>query len=85
MLRIRQGILTGNGELIEADLMEEHVDAAEVIGRDIDLLAIEAVLDAILAEDLHRFQQQGAGTAGRVYLMVVFDTSPICTLSPEAA
>ena len=70
MLRIRQGILTGNGELIEADLMEEHVDAAEVVGRDIDLLAEEAVLDTVLAEDLHRLQQQGAGTAGGVIYLV---------------
>ena len=51
MLRINQGILALNIKLIESDIMEEHVDTAEVIGGDVDLLSEEACLHCIFAQD----------------------------------
>ena len=50
--------------------MQEHVNTAEVIGRNIDFLTIEAVTDSIPAQKLSTFQQQGA--AGRVISLVDF-------------
>ena len=43
MLRVGQGILAGNVKLIKADVMEEHIDAAQVVGGDVDFLTVEAV------------------------------------------
>ena len=52
--------------------MQEHVNTAEVIGRNIDFLTIEAVTDSIPAQKLSTFQQQRAGAAGRVISLVDF-------------
>ena len=72
MLRIGERILAGNIKLIKAYLMQEHVNTAEVIGRNIDFLTIEAVADSIPAQKLSTFEQQGAGAAGRVISLVDF-------------
>lgn len=74
MLRIGERILAGNIKLIKANLMQEHVNTAEVIGSDIDFLTIEAVADSIPAQKLSTFEQQRAGAAGRVSKVSVFDT-----------
>ena len=49
MLGRGQGILAGNIKLIKANIVEEHIDAAEVIGRDVDLLPKEAIADSVPA------------------------------------
>ena len=64
MLRRDEGVLTGNVEFIKTDIMQEHIDTAEVIGRDIDLLSVEAVADGILAENFFSLQKQRAGATG---------------------
>ena len=66
MLRRSQCVLAGNIKLIEFNIMQEHVDPAEVISRDIDLLAEESITDLIAAKDLFRFQKERAGAAGRI-------------------
>ena len=63
--------------LTRPDVVEEHVDTAQVVGGDIDLLAVEAVADSVTAQHLHSLQQQRAGAAGGVYKDVIFDTSPV--------
>ena len=55
--------------------MQEHIDAAEVVGRDIDLLPIKALPDVAGAENFRRFQKQRTGTAGGVNKDAVFDTN----------
>ena len=65
-----KGILACDVELVKADVVEEHVDAAQVVGGDVDLLAIEAVADPLPAQHLLRLQQQGAGAAGGVVDLV---------------
>ena len=64
--------------------MQEHVNTAEVIGRNIDFLTIEAVTDSIPAQKLSTFQQQRAGvTAGSVAKPTTFDISVSgCTGNP---
>ena len=65
-----KGILACDVELVKADVVEEHIDAAQVVGGDVDLLAEKAVARRIMAQHLHRLQQQGAGAAGRVIHLV---------------
>ena len=66
MLGRGQGVLAGDVELVKAHVMEEHIDAAKVVGGDIDLLPEVTELHPVLAQNLGRFQQQRAGAAGRV-------------------
>ena len=72
MLRIGERVLAGNIKLIKAYLMQEHVNTAEVIGRNIDFLTIETVADSIPAQKLSTFEQQRAGAAGRVISLIDF-------------
>ena len=79
--------------LRHVQIMQQHIRDAEHIG---ELLFLDAVNR--LAENLPVFGgfdfllqlvqpacEKSSGTAGKIYLMVVFDTSPICTHSPETA
>ena len=70
MLGVQQSILAGDVELVKTDVVQEHVDAAEVISRDVDLLPEEAVPDRIPAEDFLDLQQKRARAAGRVIDLV---------------
>ena len=38
MLRFQQGVLQTNVEVVEIHIMQEHIDAAEVVGGRIHLL-----------------------------------------------
>ena len=49
---IRQRIAAADVELLVVDVMKEHVDATEVVGRDVDLLAEESLLHVVLAQYL---------------------------------
>ncbi len=59
-LRCGQRVLAGNVKLIKTNIMQEHIDTAEVVCRDIDFLSIKAVSDGISAQNLLRFQKQRA-------------------------
>jgi len=52
--------------------MQEHIDAAEVVSGQVDLLPIEATLDIVLAQHFFHRQQQRGGTAGGVIDLVDF-------------
>ena len=64
-----------NIKIVVVDIVEEHVDAAEVVGRRVDFLAVVFQRRVFLADGLREFQQQRPGTAGRVvdaaYLVAV--------------
>ena len=70
MLRAEQGILPHNTELVKLDVVQEHIDAAEVISGQVDLLPIEATFDIILSQHFFHLQQQRAGTAGWIIDLV---------------
>ncbi len=72
--RVGQRVLTGDVEVLKPDVMQMHVDAAEVVSGDVDLLTEKALADILFPEDLGRFQQQRTGAAGGVYCGTVFDT-----------
>ena len=72
MLRAEQGVLPYNAELIELDVMQEHIDAAEVVSGQVNLLTVEASLDIILAQHFFHLQQQRTGAAGGVIDLIDF-------------
>lgn len=57
MLGVHKGVPVGDVELVVVDVMQEHIDPAEVIGGDIDLLPVEALTHLIPAQDLGGLQQ----------------------------
>ena len=70
MLGRNQRILMRNIEFIKINIVQEHIDTAQVVGRQVDFLPEEALTDILFAQNLRRFQQQGAGAAGRVIDLV---------------
>ena len=54
--------------------MQEHIDAAKVIGGQVNLLAEEATLNVVFTQHLFHLQQQRTRAAGRVYVPTDFDT-----------
>ena len=66
----RAGRPSAGAELVKFNIMQEHIDAAKVVGGQVDFLAIEAPLNIVLAQHLFHLQQQRAGTAGRVIDLV---------------
>ena len=74
MLRTDQRIFTGDVEFIEADIMQEHIDAAEIVRRDIDFLPVEAIADRISPQHLFGFQKERSTPTCRISKVSVFDT-----------
>ena len=72
MLGTEQRILPHNAELVKLDVVQEHIDAAEIVSGQVDLLTVEASLDIILAQHFFHLQQQRTGAAGRVIDLVDF-------------
>ena len=58
MLRRKQRILACYVELVIVDVVQEHIDSAQVICREIDFLAEEALADIVLSQYLRGLQQQ---------------------------
>lgn len=74
MLRTDQRIFTGDVEFIEADIMQEHIDAAEIVRRDIDFLPVEAITNSVLPQHLFGFQKERSAPTCRISKVSVFDT-----------
>lgn len=60
MLRVRERVAVREVELLVGHVVQEHVDAREVVGVEVDLLA-EVAADLALAEDLLELQEERAG------------------------
>ena len=58
MLRGGQCIFTGNIKLIKTNIMQEHIDAAQVVGGNIYFLSIKTIADSIFAKNFFRLQEQ---------------------------
>ena len=91
---IDQGILVDDGALVHADIMEIQIHRREghdeigIIRAEKGIVLQETLLLDITALGPHVLigrEKEAARSAAGVYLMVVFDTSSICTHSPEAA
>jgi hypothetical protein len=84
MERVGQRVAVADVEFVVADIVQEHIDAAEVVGGEVDFLPEKAQPHVPLAQYLGEFEEQGAGAAGGVYLRAVFDTMQIsgsCTIA----
>ena len=66
MLGIDQRIPMRNVKLFIVDVVQEHIDTTQIVGRDIDFLPEKAIADILLAQHLGELQQERAGTAGGV-------------------
>ena len=58
--RVCECVPMGDAEVGEVDVVQEHVDPAQVVGGQVDLLAEEPAAHVLLTEDLRELQQQGA-------------------------
>ncbi len=67
---IGQRVAVGDVELLVVDVVQEHVDPAQVVGREVDLLAEEPQPHVVAAEHLRELQQQRPRAAGRVVDLV---------------
>ena len=56
VLRVGQRIPARNVEVVKVDVMQEHIDAAEVVGGDIDLLPVEAVPHVVFPKDFCKLE-----------------------------
>ena len=65
-----QRIAVGDVKFVVVNVVQEHIDAAEVVGRDIDLLPVKALPDVAGAENFCSLQKQGTGTAGGIIDLV---------------
>ena len=72
MVWVGEGVAVGDVELFVVDVVQEHVDAAQVVGGEVHLLAVKALAHLVRPQHLGEFQQQGAGAAGRVVDLVDF-------------
>ena len=67
---VQERVAASDVEVAEVDVVQEHVDAGEVIGRGVDLLAKEALPHVLGAQELRELEQQRARAAGRVVDLV---------------
>lgn len=56
MQRIGQRVIAGDVKLIVTHIMQEHIDAAQVIGGDVDFLPVVADTDALRPQNLGGLQ-----------------------------
>ena len=70
MLRLGECVAEGDVELVVADIVKEHVDTAQVVGGDIDLLPEEAFPHVFRTKYLGELQKKGAGAARGVIDLV---------------
>ena len=66
MLGFQQGILQLDIEIIKVYIMQEHVDAAEVVSGRINLLTEILKIRILLTNGLSKLKQQRTRTASRV-------------------
>lgn len=57
-MRIDECVPMRNVEVVEVDVVQEHVDAAEVVRGDVLILPVESVANVLPADDLGEFQQE---------------------------
>ena len=70
--------------ILSGDAVEEHVHPGEVVRRGVELLAI--IADVIrLRRVAFGVEEQRPRAHARVYQDAIFDTMPVCGISPETA
>ncbi len=80
-----QGISVLNVEMVVVDVVEKHIDATEVVGRDVDLLTVESLPYIVFSEDFCELEEEGTRTATRIVDLVDFGLSDGRDLCEEFA
>ena len=62
----------GNLEFFEIDVMQEHVDSAQIVGGQINLLPEKSLANLVTAENLGEFQKQRTRTARWIINLIHF-------------
>ena len=70
VLGVGQGVPVCDVELLVVDVVQEHIDAAEIVCRQVDFLPEEPLPDILLAQHLGELQQERPGAASRVVDLV---------------
>ena len=78
VLRVFKGIAEGNVELIVSNVVEEHIDATEVVCGDVDLLSIEALSHLVVSKDFGSLQEEGTRTTSWVIDLIDLSLSIHC-------
>lgn len=63
-------ILTDNAEFVKFDVVQEHIDATQIVGGQVDLLSKKSALDIVLTKNFFDLQQQRTAAAGRIVHLV---------------
>ena len=72
MLRTEQCIFTSYIKFIKSHIMQKHIDTAQVVGCNINLLSIKSITNSILAKNLLSLQKQWAWTTCRIIYFIDF-------------
>ena len=72
MLRVHKCIFVSDIKLIVVDIVQEHIDAAKVVGGEVNFLTIKTLTNILFAENLCSFQKKRTGTTSRVVDFVNF-------------
>ena len=70
VLRLKKRVPEGDVELVVFDVVQEHVDAAQIVGSRVAFLPEKALSHLVPAENLGELEQQGTRTAGRIIDLV---------------
>ena len=70
MLRLGQCVLVSDIEFIIINIVQKHIDTAEIICCDIDLLSEKALTHFIFSKYFGSFKQQRTGAASRIIDLV---------------
>ena len=54
---VGEGVAVGNIKMVVVNVMQEHIDTAEVVGGEVDLLPIKTDAHIFFAENLGKFKQ----------------------------
>ena len=74
MLRLSECIFVSNIEFVVIYIVQEHIDAAEVVCCNVDLLPEKALTHLVFSKNFGGFQQQRTRTTGRIYCRTESDT-----------
>ncbi|MOA01479.1 hypothetical protein D3C78_1208900 [compost metagenome] len=68
--RIGQRVAVGDVEFVEIDVVQEHVDPAQVVGCQFFFLPKESLTNAVASQNFGKLEQQRTRTTGRVINLV---------------
>ena len=72
MLWISESIAVSDIKIVVVDVVQKHIDAAEVESSEVDFLSIETLPDVFFAQYFGKFQKQRTRTASWIVNLIYF-------------